>query len=473
MKSKNIYIGIFLSLGIASCNIPKHMATPDIQPLPKQYGKNLNQEVPLLVWKEYFKDEALQALIDTALVHNQELNIVLQEIAISKNEVKARKGEYLPSVGVKAGVGAERLSEHTLLGSLEHHHQIVNGKENPKPLPDLLGGFNFNWELDIWHKLRDAKDAAKMRYLASTEAKNFMVTELVSEIASTYYELIALDQQLAIVQNNITIQQNALEVVRIQKQATRATELAVKKFEAEVLKTQSMQYELEQSITEAENKINYLLGRYPQPIKRSNKNKSPELNLDVAIGLPAQLLDQRPDIKKAALEIAAANLDLKVAKANFYPSLGISSFFGLQAFNPSYWIKAPESILFNIAGDLVAPLVNKNGIKAAYSTANAKQIQAAFTYQQKLINAYVEVANQWNKVQNFNKATALKTKQVQALQSSIEIANDLFRATRADYMEVLMTQRDALEAQVELTTTQRELNLSYVQLYKALGGGWQ
>ncbi len=191
------------------------------------------------------------------------------------------------------------------------------------------------------------------------------------------------------------------------------------------------------------------------------------------MGLPSDLLNNRPDIKQAALELDAAKLDVKVAKANFYPSLSLTSGIGLQAFNPVYLIKAPESLIMNVAGDLVAPLINKNAIKAAYIAANAQQIQALYSYDQTILNAYVEVVNQMSNVQNVQKEWDFKSQQVAALQASVQISNDLFIATRADYMEVLMTQRDALEAGVDLVTTQKHQLLSYIALYKSLGGGWQ
>ena len=180
----------------------------------------------------------------------------------------------------------------------------------------------------------------------------------------------------------------------------------------------------------------------------------------------------RPDIRKAEREVAAARLDVKVAKAKFYPSLGISASVGYRAFNPSYLFKSPESLLYSLAGDLAAPLINRNAIKAAYNSANAKQIQALYNYERTILNAYVEVANQLAKINNLEKSYALKSQQVQALSESIDISNDLFKSARADYMEVLMTQRDALEAKFELIETRKEQMNAVVHIYQALGGGW-
>jgi len=190
-------------------------------------------------------------------------------------------------------------------------------------------------------------------------------------------------------------------------------------------------------------------------------------------GLPSQLLANRPDIRRSELDLAASKLDVKVAKAQFYPSLGISAAIGYQAFNPSYLLRTPESLLYSIGGDLVAPLVNRNAIKAVYGSANAKQIQAVYNYERTILNAYIEVANQLSNIGNLEKSYNLKSQQVQKLSQSINISNDLFKSTRADYMEVLLTQRDALEAKFELVDTKKQQINARINAYQALGGGWQ
>ena len=246
----------------------------------------------------------------------------------------------------------------------------------------------------------------------------------------------------------------------------------MRKFEAEVFSTRSLQYDIQQKITETENRINFLTGRFPAPVPRNDAAFDSAVPEDVQAGIPSQLLANRPDIKQAELELAAARLDVKVAKARFYPSVGISASIGYQAFNPAYFVKTPESLLYSLAGDLVAPLVNRNAIKATYSNANAKQVQAVFNYERTILNAYIEVANQLAKIGNLQKSYALKTKQVEALTQSIAISNDLFKSARADYMEVLMTQRDALESRFELVETQQQQMNARVNIYQALGGGW-
>lgn len=460
-------------LSLAACKSINIEERAENRSVPETYGTTQNDTINSgkLNWTEYFKDAHLQTLIETALANNQELNIMRQEIEISKNEIRARKGEYLPFVGAKVGGGIDKVSRYTNIGAMEATTDITPGKEMPDPLSDLGIGVYADWEVDIWGKLHNAKKAAVDRYLATVEGQNFMKTNLIAEIAQSYYELLALDNELDIVNQNIKIQNSALEIVKILKDAARSNELAVKRFQAQVLKTTGMQYKIKQEIVETENRINFLVGRFPQHVERSHDDFVNLVPNEVYIGLPSDLLANRPDIKQAELELAAAKLDIKSAKARFYPSLGISAGIGYQAFNPSYIFK-PQSLLYSLAGDLAAPLINRNAIKAAYYNANAKQIQAVYDYEQTILNAYIEVANQLSKINNLQNSYDLKSKEVDALTQSIDISNDLFKSARADYMEVLLTQREALESKFELIETKMQQLTATVAVYKALGGGW-
>ncbi|RCH56292.1 TolC family protein [Mucilaginibacter hurinus] len=475
-NSINNYIIIAcLALPCAACNVPALTQRAANKATPAGYNNDTPADTAntaRVQWKQFFTDPYLAVLIDSALNSNQELNITLREIEISQAEIQARKGEYLPFLSARAGAGIEKSPRYTNIGALEESTEIVPDKERPEPLPDYQAGLYATWEIDIWHKLRNAKKAAVLRYLATVEGKNFMVTNLIAEIANSYYELLALDNQLAIVKQNIEIQNNAFKIVKMQKDAARVTELAVRRFEAQVLNTKSIQYDIEQKITETENKLNFLLGRYPRPIPRNMQGFEAMVPDVVHAGLPSQLLANRPDIRQAEQDLAAAKLDVAVAKARFYPSFGISASVGYRAFNPSYLLKTPESLLYSLTGDLTAPLINRNAIKATYYTASAKQLQAVYNYERVILNAYVEVANQLAKISNLGKSYGLKSQQVQALSRSVNISNALFQSTRADYMEVLLTQRDALEARFELIETKKSQMNALVNVYHALGGGW-
>ncbi len=476
MNKKKIYrftVTACILLSMAACKSINIEEKTENRSVPDSFAVDTNDSLNSgkINWNDYFKDANLQSLIETAFKNNQELNITLQEIEISKNEIRARKGEYLPSVGVKAGIGVDKVARYTNIGAMEASTEMKPGKEMPEPLGDLGVGLYADWEADIWGKLHNAKKAAVQRYLASIEGQNFMKTNLVAEIAESYYELLALDNELEIVQQNIKIQNSAFEIVKLLKQSARANELAVKRFQAQVLKTTALQYEIQQKIVETENQINFLVGRFPQHVDRNTKDFVNMVPKAVYTGLPADLLANRPDIKQAEMELAASKLDIKSAKARFYPSLGISAGVGYRAFNPSFLFN-PQSLLYSLAGDLAAPLVNRNAIKAAYYNANAKQIQAVYKYEQTILKAYIEVANQLSKIDNLQNTYNLKTQEVDALTQSITISNDLFKSARADYMEVLLTQREALEAKFELVETKMQQLKTTVAVYRALGGGW-
>ena len=405
------YIGIAsLFIFFTACNIPKSSQRTANPGLTQSYdGSTDTTNSADIKWKEFFIDPNLAVLIDSALKNNQELNIIIQEINIAQNEVMARKGAYLPFLDVGGGTGIEKVGRYTRFGSNDASTEIVPGKITPENLGDFLVSADVSWQVDIWKQLRNAKKSAYLRFLGSQEGRNFMITNLVSEISNSYYELLALDNKLEILKQYIGIQQNALQIVKLQKQAGMVTELAVKKFQAEVLKNQSRQYYIMQKIIETENRINFLVGRYPQPVQRSSKNFNNLIPNSIYKGIPSQLMSRRPDIRQAEYQLAANDLDIQVAKANFYPVFNITAGLGYEAFNIRYLISTPESILYNLAGNLVGPVINRKAIKADYFNANARQVQAAFNYEKTILNAYVEVANQMNNISNLKNSFDLKS----------------------------------------------------------------
>jgi outer membrane protein TolC len=228
-----------------------------------------------------------------------------------------------------------------------------------------------------------------------------------------------------------------------------------------------------QRIVETENRINFLVGRFPQPVARSSAGFTQLTTDSVSAGLPSQLLFNRPDIRRAEQELIAAKLDVRAARANFYPALRIGAGIGLQAFSPEHLVKLPESLIYMLAADLMAPVINRNAIKANYYSASSRQVQTIYNYERSILRAHIEVVNQLSNTANLARSFEFQSRQVQALVSSIDISTGLFKSARADYMEVLMTQRDALEARFELIETKKQQMNALVNIYQALGGGWQ
>ena len=470
MKSK--YLLFIFLINITACKIPAITCKVENKNVPSFYRDTLNStdNIVSTQWRNYYADPFLILLIDTALKNNQELNITLREIEIDRNEIKAKTGEYLPFVNFAGAAGYEKTPRYTWNGISEEDLK-ANPEKGPKHIGDFMIGVYASWELDVWGKLRKAKKAAVLKYLSSTEGKNFMVTNIIAEISSSYYELLALDNLLAIIHQNIELQKNALRIVKLEKDAAKVSQLAVNRFEAQLLNTENLAFDIQQRIIETENKLNFLTGRYPQHIQRTNVEFNEIAISPLQTGIPSQLLQNRPDIRRAELDLAASKLDVEVARANFYPSFRLTSIFNLSAFNPSVIIR-PESILYNLAADAVGPLINKNAIKAIYQNANEKQVISAYNYERSILTAYVEVVNQLSKMENYSKSYVIKSKEVDILTQSIDISNKLFTSARADYLEVLLTQREALDSRIELIETKLMQLQAKVNIYRALGGGW-
>lgn len=463
---------MFSILWLGACKTPAITAKTENRTTPGSYVGGVDSlNAARVNWREYFQDPFLISLIDTALQHNQELSIMMQEIEMSRNEVMARKGEYLPFLNFRSGAGPDRAGKYTWDGFSEDDLK-EHPEKGPKYIGDFMVGAFFSWELDVWHKLRNARKSATLRYLSSIEGRNFAVTNLIAEISSSYYELLALDNMLSIVRQNIELQSNAVHIVKLEKEAAKVTQLAVNRFEAQLLNTKNLEYEIAQRMVETQNRIHFLTGRFPQSVKRDTTTFTQPILHRLMEGVPAQLLSNRADIRQAELQLQAATIDVQVARANFYPSFSLTAGLGFQAYNPLHVIR-PESILYNLAGDMMAPLINRNAIRATYLNANARQIQTVYDYERSILNAHIEVVNQLSRMDNYSQSYETKSKESDILSQSVVISNKLFRSARADYLEVLLTQREALDSRLELIEIRLKQLDAKVNLYRALGGGWR
>lgn len=456
-----------------SCKVPQLMVATPTATLPAAYlGATDTSNAAKIAWKPFFNDPQLIALIDTAIHNNLDVLMTAQEIEIAKSKVRLASGKLLPSVNAGFGAGVEKVGRYTSQGAGDASADITPGQGVPDNLTNIQFGFQAGWEADVWGKLKNAKKSAYTNYLSSIEGKKWVTTNLIAEVANSYYELVGLHAQLNIINESIVLQNKQLEVVKSQKEAAVVTELAVKQFEAMVYNAENLKFNLLQNITETENKINLLLGRYPQKIE-VNEGFTQALPAALAIGIPSQLLKNRPDIQQAALALTASKLDVKVAEAEFYPSVNLSAGLGLNAFKAKYLFRSPESIMYSLLTDVAGPLINKSAIQAEFASANALQIEAAYQYQKTILNGFVEVANQVSNVQNLQSSYQIKSKEAAALASSVDVSAELFKYAKANYLEVLTAQREALSAKLDLVDIKKQQYSAITNLYKSLGGGWQ
>ena len=430
-----------------------------------------------LTWKEFFQDDNLENLIEIAIANNRDLQIALQRIEKAKLDFLVSKNELLPNLRANITAGGDRFGDFTMTGVGNFD---TNLSDNISPeqrvatnlTPEFFVGLRSSWEIDIWSKIRSAKKANLARLQASQEYKNLIITELVAGIASHYYELLALNSELEVIEKNIALQEQVLRLMQVQKDAGKATELAVQQSKAQLLRTRSLEFVLKNHIIQVENQINFLMGRAPEKITISKNFLEAPLLSTIQIGLPAQMLRQRPDIRAAEWEIQAAKMDLRAAQAAFFPSLTLNAYAGYNAFRANVLFN-PASLTYGILGGLTAPIFQNAYLKANRQNAIINNHQAYFAYQKTILKAFQEVATNMQMIENLKKIYDLREEEVEELQKAVVTAQDLFVTGYANYLEVITTQKAVLEAEIDLFEIRRDQFLSAITLYRALGGGWR
>ncbi len=478
MKNINFLIVnalLLLLLTFMACKPAQVARQHNLIPMPERYSDAPADSMHLgqMNWRDYFKDEVLVRLLEVTLSNNLDLKIAARRVQQMQSGVLASEADLKPFVEAATNIGLRKFGLYTMDGAGNITTDILPGKIVPIHLPDYFVGLQASWEVDLWGKLRNRKKAAAARLLASVEGQHLVQTAIVANVAAAYFELQSLDAQLLILDEYIALQQNALDIVRIQKEAGEANLLGVRQFESQLLELRGMRLDIQQRIVEQENMINFLAGRYPLPILRRPLFLDQPLPEITKTGAPAHLLENRPDVRAAALELAAAKADLDAARALFYPSLQIGAALGVQAFRPDLLVTSAQSAAYSLLGGLAAPLVNKKSIRAAFNFADAHQEEAFTQYQQSILGAFVETYNQITNLRNLDEQFALKLEQSAAISSAVDISADLFRTGRANYLEVLAAQQNALDTRFELIEIRLRQWQSAIQLYRALGGGWR
>ncbi|GAL83208.1 RND transporter [Sporocytophaga myxococcoides] len=473
MKNLLVVINITLCILISGCK-STDPGSGFSKRIPSSYlGEKDSLNAAKINWREYFNNPILTDLIDTALNQNFDVLKSFQRIEASRAGVRASIGALLPTVSGFGSVAQRRYGLYTMDGAGNISTYINPDEIVPINLRDYYTGLQTSWEIDIWGKLRNRKKSAVARFFGSIEAKNLIVTNIIADVANHYYQLQALDNKLEILRENIKLQENALLIVQTQKEAGITNELAVKQLEGQVLNSKNLEKETLQEILETENRINFLLGRFPQSVRRDKDQYKDSLNFIVNVGAPADLLGNRPDIRQSEFQLKAAKADVKAAQAAFYPSLNLTGAYGYQAYKTGVLFRSPESIAYTIFGGLTAPLLNRSQIKAEFQNANAAQTEALYNYQQSVINGHIEVYNELAKLKRLQEIHDLRTRESQALSESVDISTELFKSGRANYLEVIISQQKSLDAQLLLVEARKRQNITKTNIYKALGGGWR
>jgi NodT family efflux transporter outer membrane factor (OMF) lipoprotein len=447
-----------------SCFVAKNYERPEGLTPESLYRTNQlpadSNSLGQVSWREVFTDPILVTYIEKGLSNNLDIRIALQGIISAEAYLKQGKAGYLPSISARAQWTHQELAQNSQFG------RFFNGTLDQYELSGTL-----SWEADIWGKIRSQKRAFEATYLQTMEAHKAVKTRLVANIASSYYNLLSLDEQLRITRQTVANRQNSLETTKALKDAGTLTEVGVQQTEAQLYTAQLLVANLENQITLQENALRILLGEGPSAIERGLL-KDQHTDSAFSIGVPAQLLSNRPDVRAAEYQLVNAFELTNVSRSNFYPSLTLSATGGYQSLQLENWI-TPQSIFFNVVSGLTQPIFNQRKIRTQHEAAQAAREQALLRFEQSLLTAGREVSDALSTYKNTQARIALKSKEYNAYNKASQYSEELLNNGLANYLEVLTARENALNSQLGLVQLQYQEMNSFIQLYTALGGGWQ
>lgn len=457
-----VLLGVILSMGFTSCGVVSNYKAPEIDSDDLFRGENPTDTTTIanIPWREYFSDPALQALIDEGLANNFDMRIAYTRIQQAEAGLVMAKSAYFPTIALGGQVNHTQISEK-------------NGKEK------VLGykgstvyslGFAVQWEADLWGKL-SSKSRAQYANLISTHAyRNLIQTSLISNIATTYYSLQALDEQLKITLETIELLKESTTTMDAMMQAGLLNRAGVKQSEALLYSTQVSVPALESQIRQLENSLSVLVGRKPGPIYRTSI-KEQSVPAHLAFGIPTQMLSKRPDVLQAEMGFRYAFEMKNAAQKSLYPSITLSS--GTVGYNSntlSQFFK-PTNILANLVGGLTQPIFAGNQLRGQLKVAKAQQEEALLTFEQTVLKASQEVSDIMYTYESSLRKNENRAKQVDALFTAVNDTKSLLVAGEANYTEVLNAEQNLLQAQIGQVNDKLEQLQASVNLYRALGGG--
>lgn len=412
-------------------------------------------------WQELFTDEVLQGHISTALSRNLDLQVALENIENANAYVLQAKAGQLPTLSVGPSVTYSSNSVNTQFGQIIGERQYLWQYEL---------GADLSWEADIWGKIRSNKKAQVATYLQTVQAQQAIQSQLVATMANYYYQLLSYDAQKAILEETIASRNNSLVTSKALKEAGELTEAAVKQYEAQVYNAEAQIVSIDNNIKMIENAMSVLMGDAPHEIERTGLD-SQQLRSDlIDVGLPVQLLDNRPDVLAAEYELVNAFELTNVAIASLYPSLTLGGSGGLQGVEFDQFFSG-KSIFFNVVGSLTQPILNQRRLKTEKEVALNNQQIAYLNYKSTILTAGQEVANALSDYQTQTQLSDLKQKEYEAYAESKGYSDELLNYGLADYLDVLVAEQNALSARLNAISAEYGRLSAMVELYRALGGG--
>ena len=479
-NSNSILIIAFVVI-LTACSAPKVAEQQKAKTLPENFdakrkkaAENLEVFIPLKT-DTYFKDPQLEKLLDKAIAQNPDYLIMQERIAIANSNLKVAKLALLPSFDIQADASGTHYGKYTMdgVGNFDTNlsQNITNKQRIATDLtPNLFLAGKVSWEADIWGKLSNRKKAARQRFFASQEGMRLLQTRLLGDVATLYYQLVALDKQAVIYKKNLKTQQRALDIISSQRSVGKATELAVQQFNAQNNNILAEAEQLNLNINQTEKALLNLLGEYGGIVERSKDFLSGHLEvLNQKISVDS-IIHKRPDVSEAYFELMATNADAKAARAAFFPTLNLGAYGGLNSFSFSTFFSS-ESLAWQLLGGLSAPIFNKGLIKQEFFVANKKQQISFLQYQNTVTTAYNELSALLHRTEAFQDVLAYKSKEIEHLEIAVNVSNDLYLSGYANYLEIINAQKNKLQAELDFVDIQLKNADSQVLLYKALGGG--
>ena len=451
---------VFLSL--QSCFVAKDYKRPEAVVESQNFRTDrLPQDslsMAIVSWKEIFTDPILQGYISEGLTNNMDIRMALKQIAIAEAYVKQGRAGFLPTLNATARATHQEFSASSQFGDVSSANQF-----------EVAGGLS--WEADIWGKIRSNKRASEASYLQTVAAHQAVKSRLVANIASTYYQLLALDEQMRVTDATIETRSKGLETTMALKEAGNVTEVGVKQTEAQLYTARAILVDLKTQIRLVENTLSILLGSNPRDIQR-NSLADQNVNIPLETGFPSQLLSNRPDVMQAEYSLINAFELTNMARSSFYPSLTINANGGLQSLELDKLFNV-NSLFASVVGGLTQPILNGRRIRTQYEVSQAQQEQALLQFKYSLLIAGKEVSDAMYTIEAASEKITIKESENEAYDLATEYSEELLDNGMANYLEVLTAQERALSSSLDLVAAKNNRLQAIVDLYEALGGGWR